>query len=522
MGAPLPPRTGERGAAVILFVALIVAAAIAATATMMVGRPQFAVQQGTSTGFDLTALRKAVEAHAWVENGGGVVCPDTTGDGLANDDGSGTCAADIGAVPWRTIGVTERQAQDAWGNYISVIRAGDGELGLVSMRDGAQPRCDFILISGGTDSTIDTDLSVDLVDVTDSSTGEDLDIAVCGRLAHARSPVEASNVTTWGGNSRADGTADDPVEFKPQEVRLGDGSQALVMGNPDLDEDDKPRSTSGAMPRWSVGCSWLPVAAWNDYTSIDFRFQFFPGETAADQHLGTGHGFTVTLLPSSVTIGAQGNLCGGAGENLGHGGIDASKVAVEFDIYSGETGNPGRNHVAALLSTDSGTGTVSTNVQHGQALSPGCTGADCPTDSIEQAWLEVPNCNIRDHHSCDMERVDWYAINGVDPQDETEPPSPVYATKPYKAEVMVLKRCGSDCALCGEGDTGDRLWIRAEVSCDLPSALASEFPECAEKVLNSCQPVPAGDFSRTRFGFTYATGEATTGLQISNIGLSAQ
>lgn len=529
MGAPLPPRTGERGAAVILFVALIVAAAIAATATMMVGRPQFAVQQGTSTGFDLTALRKAVEAHAWVtaEEGASpiTVCPS---DFDANDVPTGSAetsctSPSLGPIAWRTIGVTQRQATDAWGNTIRIVRSDGDVLSLISERDGEQTRCDFILVSSGPNGSWNYDEKGDPSAETVTLTETD-DIAVCGRLAYARPPVDASNTAGWGENTRADGTAAAPNAFKPQEIRLSDGTQALVMGNPDLsdptDPDSTPLNTAGAMPRWSVGCSWLPVSAWTNYTSVAFRFQFFPGETDASQHLGTGHGFTVTLLPESVDLGANDNLCGGAGENLGHGGIDAPKVAVEFDIHSGEAGNPTANHVAALLSPDDGTGTVSTNVQHGQALNPACTGAHCLTNVTPKTWLEARNCNIRDHHSCDMERVDWYAINDVDPQDEAE--APVLAAKPYKAEVMVLKRCGTACEPCETEETFDHLWIRAAVSCDLPVNVSNEFGECVEKTLSSCQPAPEGDFSSTRFGFTFATGAETTGLQISNIGLSAQ
>lgn len=44
-------------------------------------------------------------------------CPDTDGDGLENRNGNG-CAADIGAVPFLSLGLSEELAQDSWGNNI--------------------------------------------------------------------------------------------------------------------------------------------------------------------------------------------------------------------------------------------------------------------------------------------------------------------------------------------------------------------------------------------------------------------
>lgn len=344
------------------------------------------------------------------------------------------------------------------------------------------------------------------------------------------------------GMNVSDATA---TELKPYAVDLSTGETALLFA--ELSE----KGQSGSRPyepvgQFRYGCVWsretfsLGSAALN----VCFQFQFFPGETSRTQDRNTADGFTMTLLPASFDVGndIDGYVCGFSGSNLGFGGIDTPKMAVEFDIhrYSDQrdfTPNDPQegNHVALLLSEDAGLPVAVPgrfySVRHDFRLNPPCdpqtpdnsacvmmVDANKHNSAINlPAWMEWRNCNTAQHPGCEMPLVDpevWRINNDVS-----------WRTWPHHAAVIVHRNCNADCSQCGLSG-GTRTYVSAQIRC----LLGSEVPHpvdslqgtdyCGQpRLLNACvdEPMNMGIFDEVRLGFTAATGGGRTGVLISHI-----
>jgi len=278
---------------------------------------------------------------------------------------------------------------------------------------------------------------------------------------------------------------------------------------------------------------------------VCFQFQFYPGETSRGRFTGTADGFTMTLLPGDFDIGSESTkyVCGGSGSNLGHGGMDSPKIAIEFDIhrYGGETGgnqvwSPNDpfnleeslfqgNHAALLMSEDPGLPDPLPwryyNVRHGHSLNPACIPGspnhsacvfmhDIPNPAVDlAAWMEWQNCNVNSHPFCEMEFFNW---------------SGNMRTFPHKANVSIVRGCNNDCTECGIG--GQKSKVQADIFCIYGSSTPtsetsrSNTDYCGlPRNINACVEAPLNDdiFEEVRVGFTAATGGALSGLQISHI-----
>lgn len=484
MRRPCPSRTGERGAAVLLFVALVVAAAIAATASMMIGRPQFAVQQGTGTGFDMTALRKAVEAHALVANGGNVVCPDTDADGTNGDgNANGGCSGiTANKIPWRTIGVTERQATDAWGQKVWIVRSDSANLELRSIQ-GTENECHFILVSGGSDLQRDSlPIAGSVVDIRDSagSPSEDIDLAVCGSLGDPYDPSQHSLFTPSGveGETAADNfTSTDDTnnhiapDFKPPPHADWAASDEIMYFGGSSEDDDVFNLTASNITKAS--CSWHNTPFdFTDETLRGFiRFQFLPGEASASQTMNTSQGFSLMVIPGERTVSA--NSCGSAAADnaFGFKGVARPKFALEFDIfrdnyegaadYSGGRNNPKPegNHVALLnpLTND--------YISHGGSGNPKCQvwgpDSDGPADGDWPGACTYPAADSIDRPERHATRPAHWLEDGQYMDDALGQ----NAAQPYVVRFEFKRLCNSDCSTCGvEG--GTMVHAKAWIACD--------------------------------------------------------
>lgn len=534
MTAPRPSRDGERGAAVILFVALVVAAAIAAAAAMMVGRPQFAVQQNTGTGFDLTALRKAVEAHAMVVNGDIVVCPDTDGDGTAN---GGCGSPSNGLVPWRDIGVTARQATDAWGQPVRIVRSASQNLRLSSYRGGVnEGPCHFLLVSGGDDGTIDANLTVDPVDVRDVGATRDRDLAVCGKLGGTAGGGGAQfDLDRTNGDGSADidlveGTVDNTAR-KTVAPYVGqvNGENAVIFGERNPDGTFKKVQTNNY-----TSCYWIDRAfEFKKTLRAYFKFRFYPGQywDNPDSDKTTGDGFTFTVLPGNqdTTDAATGKVCGKAGNNQGLGykdGVPLPKMAVEFDIYNNNYGDENalrHNHAAILLTwrTD--------YIGNGSADNPPCRAQDLSTFGSENA------CTHR-------RAVDGFAAPNVIFMEERDSATFDYieggqAGKLYPVRIELNRGCNADCSSCGDA-AGQKMRTKVWIGCEDEACkdTSKDFTgDWTENSINYCHADPSVEymtlnpatsptllFDTARVGFTMGANGFNTGVMYTNILLSGE
>ncbi|KJS34672.1 MAG: hypothetical protein VR70_17225 [Rhodospirillaceae bacterium BRH_c57] len=487
-----PPhfRTGERGAAVLLFVALVVAAAIAATASMMIGRPQFAVQQATGTGFDMTALRKAVEAHALVVGGGIVACPDTTGDGV--EDCTGT---NEGPVPWRTIGVTQRQASDAWGQDVRIIVPASGTLSLVPAQGATESACHFILISSGANRVWDyapdplaTANTVTLTAVAALTSPADTDIAVCGKLgqdsAEDETPPESAEETTvFDGPPVSyvmtqDTTNNIAPRFKTApHADWAVGDEVLYIGG-SSNSPDTYDLTAGNVEK--TACAWFEEPF--DFTTQTLRgfirFQFLPGESVATQIKNTGQGFALMVIPGDRVVSSS--TCGSANVNNAYGfkGIPRPKFALEFDIYrdgyEGATDTNGRNnprpegnHVALLNPW------TNDHISHGGSENPPCHtwGAynNGPALNGSRGACTYPPGNPSDYASGQAEaRPARHVVrpaHWLEDGQYFDTALNQNAAQPYAVRFEFKRLCNADCSVCGvDGNTN--VHAKAWVSCD--------------------------------------------------------
>jgi hypothetical protein len=525
------PRDGERGAAVLLFVALVVAAAIAATASMMIGRPQFAVQQGTGTGFDLTALRKAVEAHAWVVGGGTTVaCP-------ADNNGDEDCTgATEGPVPWRTIGVTQRQARDAWNQPIQIVAR---PVSLDSNRGGGlQTGCDFVLISGGDDLAIDADLTAPTtIDVKDPVAGSDLDldIAVCGELGGvvpSNSLLDPNKFTT---------TADTVNHIKPRfktppHADWAASDKVMSFGGSSDDPDTYDLTASNVT---KAACAWYDDAFnFTDETLRGFiRFQFLPGEPLSTQTMGTGQGFALMVIPGDRTVSAT--SCGTAASDnaFGFKGVARPKFALEFDIYkdnyenaddiSGGRNNPNPegNHVALLnpLTAD--------YISHGGSGNPGCqtvpVGENAPAMNGEKGACTYPPANINDRPARHAVRP----ANWLEDDPYLDTALSQNAAQPYVVRFEFKRLCNADCSTCGVAG-GTKVHAKAWIACNaevlagnpgacpaLPEGfddVTESYADTTDYMVNYCMPDRSlsypESFDTVKIGIGFSTRNSAVAL----------
>lgn len=538
MTPPRPCRDSERGGAVILFVALVVAVAIAAAAAMIARQPQFAVEQAAGTGMDLATLRKAVEAHAVAINGGAVACPDFNGDG--DDEGQAApCPAPpppnldwLGPVPWKSIGVAERQARDTWGRQIFLVVTGTA-LTLETPQRGAQAGCDFLLISAGANGAWDFDREpaagtpsrIILDGPADVADPADVDIAICGSLGGEEG----------GGRARTDMPITTPDSAQHSAMRrktaphsdwADDGGEVDYFGGSSDDPDTYDLTAANVS---KTACAWTRETF--PFTSEVLRgyvrFQFLPGEASASQTEGTNQGFALMVVPGSRM--ADGNPddgvdptaeCGTAASDnaFGFKGVARPKVAVEFDIYrdayegmndhSGGRDNPRPegNHVAVLnpLNND--------YISHGGSGNPSCQdwgtyGTGPAMDGGIGACTYPPG------------DANQYTPSGADPRPARHAVRPANwledkpymdtglgrtAAQPYQTRFEIRRRCNADCSVCGVEDNANiSMQVKVWVACDsildgnpngcpvLPDDfddLDSLYDDTTDYMVNSCVP----------------------------------
>lgn len=502
MQRPPKSRDHERGAAVLLFVALVVAAAIAATASMMVGRPQFAVQQATGTGFDMTALRKAVEADAVVSN---YTLPNPAADA---NGAAGAAAGVVGPIPWRTIGVTKRQAIDAWGNIVSIAVPNAGSKLSI---DGENPAsCDFILISHGPNGAGATTASGTILAAPINSVREtqNLDIGTgFWTMPDPNIPGDPFDDIAVCGKLGQDSAEDETPPESAEETTVFDGPPVSYVMTQDTTNNIAPRFKTAPHADWAVGdevlyiggssnspdtydltagnvektaCAWFEEPF--DFTTQTLRgfirFQFLPGESVATQIKNTGQGFALMVIPGDRVVSSS--TCGSANVNNAYGfkGIPRPKFALEFDIYrdgyEGATDTNGRNnprpegnHVALLNPW------TNDHISHGGSENPPCHtwGAynNGPALNGSRGACTYPPGNPSDYASGQAEaRPARHVVrpaHWLEDGQYFDTALNQNAAQPYAVRFEFKRLCNADCSVCGvDGNTN--VHAKAWVSCD--------------------------------------------------------
>jgi len=493
MQRPPKSRNNERGAAVILFVALVVAAAIAAAASMMIGRPQFAVQQATGTGFDMTSARKAVEAHSMaVED---VQCEAADANYLVVGS---FISCDL---PWQRIGAPKRLATDPWGGTIRLIHHSDAgdTIDLTTPHTGELEDCQFVLVSGGENRaeeyTLDqgTPPSVVITAPANPANAADIDIAVCGRTngqgaelpeEDETPPPSAEETTVFDAPPASYVMTQDTAQhiaprFKaPPHADWAVGDKVLYIGG-SSDSSNTYDLTAGNVQK--TACAWFENSF--DFTTQTLRgfirFQFVPGESIATQTKNTGQGFALMVIPGDRIVSST--TCGTADTNNSYGfkGIPRPKFGLEFDIYrdtyegmtdtsSGRNNpRPEGNHVALLNPW------TNDHISHGGSENPPCQtwGAfgNGPALGGSSGACTYPPGDPADYANGKAEaRPARHAVrpsHWLEDGQYFDTALNQNTAQPYAVRFEFKRQCNNDCTVCGvSGNTN--VHAKAWVSCD--------------------------------------------------------
>ncbi|HEX5126826.1 MAG TPA: hypothetical protein VFW00_08800 [Rhodocyclaceae bacterium] len=101
-------------------IALIILALLGAGALTAL-RVQSQRSHLSDTRMSLDNARSAILGY--VAANGTVPCPAATTDGIATYNAGGNCANNPGRLPWSTLGITQAEGQDAWGQTLSYMVA---------------------------------------------------------------------------------------------------------------------------------------------------------------------------------------------------------------------------------------------------------------------------------------------------------------------------------------------------------------------------------------------------------------
>ncbi len=313
----------------------------------------------------------------------------------------------------------------------------------------------------------------------------------------------------------------DGNRYIPYQATLADGSIALAMGDSDPSNPNKLYTFANAR---RYGCTWTSelYSLKDKALNVKLRFQFFPGEANPGSMGGTADAFTVILIPSDVDIGDSGSgfLCGGFGSHNGYGTINTNnKIAIEFDIWNRgvfdlTNSDPGRNHVALLMSNTLNTGNYN-DTKHGEGLNPHCdllnpTNSPCVFDLDLTAWMEYRNCNVNDFSQCEMELVAPSRWADWGPGERR--------TRPHQADITIHRLCNAGCTSCGVEGNSYSL-IQADIDCLVGTTLdPADANYCGpQRKINACveEPLNNNVFDKVRMGIGFSTWE--TVIQISHV-----
>jgi type II secretory pathway pseudopilin PulG len=230
----------------------------------------------------------------------------------------------------------------------------------------------------------------------------------------------------------------------------------------------------GVLGSNGYGCFWYPSRYQLNGKKMRayFKFKFTNIDNSSDS-TSYADGFTFAV----VTENMPNSACGGAGINIGFGGLNYDSVAVEFDTYpnggSGGRNDPTNyNHLAIVKRG---------NNMHGASTAmgnnPSCPSAGCFYTS-KPTWLE----------------------DNVD----------------HSARVEIHTRCDSTCSACGSNSQNYAL-IKAWVDCLSCNDLTQDYS--APPTVQDCFPLPTSSMNNVKFGFTEGTGGKTQNVEIKDFGI---
>ncbi|MDX2145697.1 MAG: LamG domain-containing protein [Rhodospirillaceae bacterium] len=115
-------RRDEGVVALVIAIALI-ALAGATIATLGSQNAASKLARQTSSGVNTKIVRTSIQAYLLSNTGAAreVPCPDADLNGSADEDGGGNCTTRSGVLPWSTLGISQDDAIDGYGNYYTYV-----------------------------------------------------------------------------------------------------------------------------------------------------------------------------------------------------------------------------------------------------------------------------------------------------------------------------------------------------------------------------------------------------------------
>lgn len=227
------------------------------------------------------------------------------------------------------------------------------------------------------------------------------------------------------------------------------------------------------------GCFWYPSSYQLNGKTMRayFKFKFTSIDNSIDS-TSYADGFTFAVVSENM----PNNACGGAGINIGFGGLNYDSVAVEFDTYpnGGSWGwnDPANyNHVAIVKRG---------NNKHGVSTAMG-NNPPCPSSppgSSEGCAAPGP--------------ITWLE-DGVE----------------HTVRVEIHTGCDTACSNCGSNPQNYAL-IKAWINCSSCNDLTQDYS--STPTISHCFQLPSS-MNNVKFGFTEGTWGRTQNVEIKDFGI---
>jgi hypothetical protein len=227
------------------------------------------------------------------------------------------------------------------------------------------------------------------------------------------------------------------------------------------------------------GCFWYPSSYQLNGKKMRAYFKFkFTSIDSSSSSTSYADGFTFAVVTGNMPNSA----CGGAGIDIGFGGLNYDSVAVEFDTYpnggSGGRNDPANyNHLAIVKRG---------NNRHGASTAMG-DNPPCPSSppgSSEGCTAPGP--------------ITWLE-DGVE----------------HTVRVEIHTGCNPACNNCDSNPQNYAL-IKAWVDCVSCNDLTQDYS--APPTVRDCFPLPPS-MNNVKFGFTQGTWGATQNVEIKDFGI---
>jgi len=254
------------------------------------------------------------------------------------------------------------------------------------------------------------------------------------------------------------------VEGDPSAVQIN--GNTLVLGG-------------GVYGSNGYGCFWYPSSYQLNGKTMRAYFKFkFTSIDNSSNSTSYADGFTFAVVSGNM----PNNACGGAGVNIGFGGLNYDSVAVEFDTYpnggSGGRNDPANYNHVAIVKRGNNTHGASTAMGN----NPPCPSS--PPGSSEGCTAPGP--------------ITWLE-DGVE----------------HTVRVEIHTGCNPACNNCGSNPQNYTL-IKAWIDCSSCNDLTQHYS--STPTISHCFQLPSS-MNNVKIGFTEGTWGSTQNVEIKDFGI---